>query len=128
MVRNNLSCRTGNWWPPARPPSSFRASAHNPKARSVTASQVVYRTIYPAAHSQSPIFCPHASLDGGTLVMLATNLRPGALRSLGPRGSNHRGDGDGVGVRETNDRLSGGALNAALANELGKLIADFTGR
>jgi len=25
-------------------------------------------------------------------------------------------------------RLSGGALNAALANELGKLIADFTGR
>ena len=26
------------------------------------------------------------------------------------------------------ERLSGGALNAALANELGKLIADFTGR
>jgi uncharacterized protein YbcI len=26
------------------------------------------------------------------------------------------------------DTLSGGALNAALANELGKLIADFTGR
>ena len=26
------------------------------------------------------------------------------------------------------DRLSGGALNAALANELGKLIADYTGR
>jgi len=25
-------------------------------------------------------------------------------------------------------RLSGGALNAAIANELGKLIADFTGR
>ena len=25
-------------------------------------------------------------------------------------------------------RLSGGALNAALANELGKLVADFTGR
>lgn len=25
-------------------------------------------------------------------------------------------------------RLSGGALNAALANEIGKLIADFTGR
>jgi uncharacterized protein YbcI len=26
------------------------------------------------------------------------------------------------------NRLTGGALNAALANELGKLIADFTGR
>ncbi len=26
------------------------------------------------------------------------------------------------------ERLSGGALNAALANEIGKLIADFTGR
>jgi uncharacterized protein YbcI len=26
------------------------------------------------------------------------------------------------------ERLSGGALNAALANEVGKLIADFTGR
>lgn len=26
------------------------------------------------------------------------------------------------------ERLSGGALNAALANELGKVIADFTGR
>jgi len=26
------------------------------------------------------------------------------------------------------ERLSGGALNAAIANELGKLIADFTGR
>jgi uncharacterized protein YbcI len=26
------------------------------------------------------------------------------------------------------ERLSGGALHAALANELGKLIADFTGR
>lgn len=26
------------------------------------------------------------------------------------------------------ERLTGGALNAALANELGKLIADFTGR
>jgi uncharacterized protein YbcI len=29
---------------------------------------------------------------------------------------------------EAGRRLSGGALNAALANELGKLIADFTGR
>ena len=28
----------------------------------------------------------------------------------------------------TEDRLAGGALNAALANEVGKLIADFTGR
>jgi uncharacterized protein YbcI len=26
------------------------------------------------------------------------------------------------------ERLSGGALNAALANEIGKLVADFTGR
>jgi uncharacterized protein YbcI len=28
----------------------------------------------------------------------------------------------------TDEHLSGGALNAALANELGKLIAEFTGR
>jgi uncharacterized protein YbcI len=28
----------------------------------------------------------------------------------------------------SDERLSGGALNAALANELGKLIAEFTGR
>lgn len=26
------------------------------------------------------------------------------------------------------ERLSGGALNAAMANEIGKLVADFTGR
>src|SRR5437763_6437386 len=31
-------------------------------------------------------------------------------------------------VPQSEERLSGGALNAALANELGKLIADFTGR
>ncbi|HWE14494.1 MAG TPA: Na-translocating system protein MpsC family protein [Solirubrobacteraceae bacterium] len=31
-------------------------------------------------------------------------------------------------MSETEMQLSGGALNAALANELGKLIADFTGR
>jgi uncharacterized protein YbcI len=31
-------------------------------------------------------------------------------------------------MRRLDERLSGGALNAALANELGKLIADFTGR
>jgi uncharacterized protein YbcI len=31
-------------------------------------------------------------------------------------------------VLRATERLSGGALNAALANELGKLIADFTGR
>jgi uncharacterized protein YbcI len=31
-------------------------------------------------------------------------------------------------TRSSGERLSGGALNAALANELGKLIADFTGR
>jgi uncharacterized protein YbcI len=29
---------------------------------------------------------------------------------------------------ESDELLSGGALNAALANEIGKLIADFTGR
>lgn len=28
----------------------------------------------------------------------------------------------------SDEHLSGGALNAALANELGKLVADFTGR
>jgi uncharacterized protein YbcI len=31
-------------------------------------------------------------------------------------------------MKGSEERLSGGALNAALANELGKLIADFTGR
>lgn len=31
-------------------------------------------------------------------------------------------------MTRSNERLSGGALNAALANELGKLVADFTGR
>lgn len=31
-------------------------------------------------------------------------------------------------MSEPEQRLSGGALNAALANELGKLIADYTGR
>ncbi len=29
---------------------------------------------------------------------------------------------------ESDGHLSGGALNAALANEIGKLVADFTGR
>jgi uncharacterized protein YbcI len=31
-------------------------------------------------------------------------------------------------MAETGERMSGGALNAALANELGKIIADFAGR
>jgi uncharacterized protein YbcI len=31
-------------------------------------------------------------------------------------------------MSQARERLSGGALNAALANELGKIIADFTGR
>jgi uncharacterized protein YbcI len=31
-------------------------------------------------------------------------------------------------MAQAEGQLSGGALNAALANELGKLIADFTGR
>ena len=31
-------------------------------------------------------------------------------------------------MANSENRLTGGALNAALANELGKLIADFTGR
>jgi uncharacterized protein YbcI len=31
-------------------------------------------------------------------------------------------------MSEPNEPLSGGALNAALANEIGKLVADFTGR
>ena len=38
----------------------------------------------------------------------------------------HCRDGDGIDMPPP--ELSGGALNAALANELGKLIADFTGR
>ncbi|MGO9958027.1 MAG: Na-translocating system protein MpsC family protein [Solirubrobacteraceae bacterium] len=33
-----------------------------------------------------------------------------------------------AGVPGPEERLSGGALNAALANELGKLVAEFTGR
>jgi uncharacterized protein YbcI len=31
-------------------------------------------------------------------------------------------------MNSSQERLSGGALNAALANEIGKLMADFTGR
>jgi uncharacterized protein YbcI len=31
-------------------------------------------------------------------------------------------------VLEQHQQLTGGALNAALANEIGKLVADFTGR
>src|SRR5947209_17895000 len=33
-----------------------------------------------------------------------------------------------AGVKSSDEHLSGGALNAALANEIGKLFADFTGR
>jgi uncharacterized protein YbcI len=31
-------------------------------------------------------------------------------------------------VTTSDDRLTGGPLNAAIANEIGKLVADFTGR
>ncbi len=31
-------------------------------------------------------------------------------------------------MQDSDERLSGGALNAALANEIGKLFADFSGR
>jgi hypothetical protein len=31
-------------------------------------------------------------------------------------------------MSQAKEQLSGGALNAAIANELGKLIADLTGR
>lgn len=31
-------------------------------------------------------------------------------------------------MERSQERLSGGALNAAVANEVGKLVADFTGR
>jgi uncharacterized protein YbcI len=31
-------------------------------------------------------------------------------------------------MKSSEERLSGGALNSALANEIGKLMADFTGR
>jgi uncharacterized protein YbcI len=31
-------------------------------------------------------------------------------------------------MERSQERLSGGALNAAVANEIGKLVADFTGR
>jgi uncharacterized protein YbcI len=34
----------------------------------------------------------------------------------------------GWGMARSGEGLNGGALNAAIANELGKLIADFTGR
>ena len=33
-----------------------------------------------------------------------------------------------TGLSGIDERVSGGALNAALANEIGKLVADFTGR
>ena len=33
-----------------------------------------------------------------------------------------------TGVKGSDERLSGGALNATLANEIGKLFADFSGR
>jgi uncharacterized protein YbcI len=35
---------------------------------------------------------------------------------------------NGLWMSNSETQLTGGALNAALANELGKLIADFTGR
>jgi uncharacterized protein YbcI len=38
------------------------------------------------------------------------------------------GDETEVTVAGIDQQLSGGALNAALANEIGKLVADFTGR
>jgi uncharacterized protein YbcI len=40
----------------------------------------------------------------------------------------HRRDEGEAEVSGATERLTGGALNAAIANELGKLIADFTGR
>src|ERR1700730_16865273 len=34
----------------------------------------------------------------------------------------------GLHMTTSDDRLDGGPLNAAIANEIGKLVADFTGR
>jgi Na+-translocating membrane potential-generating system (MpsC) len=59
----------------------------------------------------------------------SSQLRSAVLPSLCPRGLVRRRDGNRGSKKVTvENRLSGGALNAALANELGKLIADFTGR
>lgn len=49
------------------------------------------------------------------------------LFPLSARVDLHRRDGYGGDLREP-ERLVGGALNAAIANEVGKLVAEFTGR
>src|SRR5206468_5368258 len=65
----------------------------------------------------------------GSVMLVCQRFRTGALPSLGPRGSPPSTRRRWRTVLATADeQLSGGALNAALANELGKLIADFTGR
>jgi uncharacterized protein YbcI len=51
----------------------------------------------------------------------------GARLSL-PSGGLRSETENGRSMESPNSRLSGGALNAAIANEIGKLVADFTGR
>jgi uncharacterized protein YbcI len=51
----------------------------------------------------------------------------GARLSL-PSGGLRSETENGPTMETPNSRLSGGALNAAIANEIGKLVADFTGR
>jgi uncharacterized protein YbcI len=51
----------------------------------------------------------------------------GRLLSL-PNGGLRSETENGRTMADGDDRLSGGPLNASLANEIGKLIADFTGR
>jgi len=51
------------------------------------------------------------------------------LSALSARVNLHTDEAEcGGAVSRVDEHLSGGALNAALANELGKLMADFTGR
>jgi len=51
----------------------------------------------------------------------------GAVLSL-PSGGLSTGTENGRTMETGDGKLSGGPLNAAIANEIGKLIADFTGR
>ena len=122
--------------PSVRPLCSLRASAYNPgpgccQRRGSSLDRVLLVT--PLAKWQRP------NSLGRPATRQGLPRRPGAMlagerfaRVLFPLSArvdfHHRRDGDRSGMAGSDERLSGGALNAAIANELGKLIADFTGR
>jgi uncharacterized protein YbcI len=56
------------------------------------------------------------------------SVSPGAHSFSARADLDHWRDGHEVAMAGSRQRLSDGTLNAALANELGKLVADFTGR